>query len=99
MSRVSLSAALSHERERLAGVSASDNIHSSTPRPAVEGLNVAPDRSFTHGRLAHPRHDSGRGVGFPLDVTHSIGSGHGESDAELEAAGSGAEGEEIDPGM
>ncbi len=39
----------------------------------------------------HPRHEDGRGVGVPLDVTHSAISGACEVQPEVEATGAGAE--------
>jgi hypothetical protein len=77
----------------LTGESASDAIHEATPRSAVEGGNVVPDRSRCQGLLFHPGHESSRGVGFPLDVHHSTTSGDGELDAEIEPSASGEEGE------
>nr|WP_043743965.1 hypothetical protein [Paramagnetospirillum magneticum] len=69
----------------LARVSARDEIHDSTPRAAVEGGNVVPDRSRIQGRIRHPRHESGRSTGFPLDVTHSPVSGQGDVEPQFEA--------------
>lgn len=73
----------------LARVARSDDIHDAAPRSAVEGGNVVPDRSRRQGRLFHPGHEAGRGVGFPLDVTHSAISGLGDRDAEVETTASG----------
>lgn len=77
----------------LAGEPRSDEIHRSTPRSAVEGLEVVPDRSRIQGLVLHPRHEDGRGEGFPLDVAHSPCGGLGEPDAELEPSDPGADGE------
>jgi hypothetical protein len=57
--------------EWLARITAMDDIHQATPRSAVEVGNVVPDRSAIQGRVFHPRHERGRSVGVPLDVTHS----------------------------
>lgn len=76
----------------LAGESASDAIHAAAPRAAIEGDNIVPDRRLLQGRVFHPRHESGRGVGFPLDVHHSATSGHGECDTEVESSSSSEEG-------
>jgi hypothetical protein len=62
---------LAGDGQVLAGAAASDAIHDSTPRLAVEGSNVVPDRSSTQGLLFHPSHEDGRGEGFPLDVANS----------------------------
>ena len=63
------------------------------PRSAVEGSNVVPDNSLIQGRVFHPRHESGCGEGFPLDMTHSTISGDGDGEPEVEPARAGAEGE------
>jgi hypothetical protein len=78
--------------ERLARIAAMDDIHQAAPRSAVEGGNVVPDRRAIQSLVFHPRHERGRSVGFPLDVTHSSISGDGEMEAEVEPSGSGAEG-------
>ena len=56
--------------EGLAWKTCRDAIHDSAPRLAIEGLDIVPQRSAIHGRVFHPRHESGRRVGFPLDITN-----------------------------
>lgn len=73
----------------LARVSRSDEIHDATPRSAVEAGNVVPDSSAIQGLRFHPGHESGRRIGFPLDVTHSAMSGLGDRDPEFEATAPG----------
>jgi len=81
---------LAGDTEGLAGEPGSDEIHLAAPRVRVEGEQVVPDRSCTQGLVFHPRHESGRGVGVPLDVTHSaVLLSEGEFDSELEAADAG----------
>jgi len=79
----------------LAGVSASDKIHRSTPAPSAEGLEVIPDRSAIQGLVLHPGHESGRREGFPLDVANALvrkaEGGKGGLDPELKPSSSGAE--------
>jgi len=82
---------LARDAERLARISADDNIHRSTPRAAVKGGNVVPQRRFIQGRVFHPRHEGGRSIGFPLDVTHSAIPGTGSGEPEVDSTGSGAE--------
>jgi hypothetical protein len=77
--------------ERLARISRSDDVHRAAPRAAIEGSNVVPDRRAIQGRVFHPRHESGCGEGFPLDMAHSSISGHGDGEPEVEPAGAGAE--------
>ena len=81
------------DRERLARIARSDDIHRATPRAAIEGSNVVPDNSLIQGRVFHPRHESGCGEGFPFDMAHSTISGDGDGKPEVEAASAGAKGE------
>ena len=76
--------------ERLAREAGSDEIHSATPRAAVEGGEVIPDRSRIQARLRHPLHEDGRCVGVPLNVSHGSYPCHG-SEGELESSVAGAE--------
>ena len=76
--------------ERLARETGSDEIHSATPRSAVERGEVIPDRSLIQTRLRHPLHENGRCVGVPLNVSHGSYPCHG-SEGELESSVAGAE--------
>ena len=91
VARVVRTLALARDAERLAWISRSDDVHRAAPRAAIEGSNVVPDRRAIQGRVFHPRHESGRGVGFPFDMAHSSISGHGDGEPEVEPAGAGAE--------
>ena len=82
---------LSSDGEGLAREARNDEIHASTPRCAVEGFEIVPDRSAIQGLVRHPRHEDGRGIGFPLDVTNGAGSGDGKMHGQVEPADSGAE--------
>jgi hypothetical protein len=93
VARVVRAPALARDGERLARIARSDDVHRAAPRAAVEGANVVPDNRLIQGRVFHPRHEDGRGEGFPLDVTHSTISGDGDGEPEVEPAGAGAEGE------
>ena len=84
---------LASDGEGLAREARSDEIHASTPRCAVEGFEIVPDRSRIQGLVFHPRHEHGRGVGFPLDVANGAGSGDGKLHGQVEPADSGAEGQ------
>lgn len=92
VSRVVSATPLPREGEWLAGVAGSDDMNAAAPRSAVEGSQIVPYRRFSQGRVCHPRHESGRCMGFPLDVTHSAISGLGDVQAEVETAVSGAKG-------
>ena len=85
--------ALACDRERLARIARSDDVHRAAPRAAVEGGNIVPDNSLIQGRVFHPRHESGCGEGFPFDMAHSTISGDGDGKAEVESASTGAKGE------
>jgi hypothetical protein len=89
--RVVRTPTLSRDGERLTRIARSDDVHRAAPRTAVEGCNVVPDRRPIQGRVFHPRHEDGRGVGVPLDMTHSAISGECEVQPEVEPAGAGAE--------
>ena len=93
VSRVIRAPALACDRERLARIARSDDVHRAAPRAAVEGSNIVPDNSLIQGRVFHPRHESGCGVGFPFDMAHSTISWDGDGEPEIEPARAGAEGE------
>jgi hypothetical protein len=93
VARVVRAPAFACDRERLARIARSDDVHRAAPRATVEGGNVVPDRRAIQGRVFHPRHEDGRGVGVPLDVTHSAISGECQVQPEVEPARAGAEGE------
>ena len=44
MSRVGGSEALAGDAEGLAGITANDSLHAASPRAAVEGVQISPDR-------------------------------------------------------
>lgn len=90
---IALSPPLSGEAEWLAGIAGSEDMNAAAPSSAVEGGKLVPDRRRLQGRVLHPRHESGRRVGLPLDETHSAISGLGDGEAELEPAIAGAEGQ------
>ena len=83
--------ALSRDRERLARIACSDDVHRTTPWAAVEGSNVVPDNSLIQGRVFHPCHESGCGEGLPFDMAQSTIAGDGEGEPEVEPARAGAE--------
>ena len=93
VARVIRTPALARDREWLARIARSDDVHSAAPRAAVEGSNIVPDNSLIQGRVFHPRHESGCSEGFPFDMAHSTISGDGDGEPEVETARAGAEGE------
>ncbi len=93
VARVVRAPALARDREWLARIARRDDVHRAAPWAAVEGGNVVPDRRAIQGRVFHPRHESGCGEGFPLDMAHSTISGDGDGKPEVEPACARAEGE------
>jgi len=91
VARVVRAPALARDRERLARIARSDDVHRAAPRAAVEGGDIVPDNSLIQGRIFHPRHESGCGVGFPFDMAHSTISGECDGEPEIEPARAGAE--------
>jgi hypothetical protein len=102
VARIAFSQSLAGATERLAGVAGKEAIHMAAPRAAVEGAKVIPDRRLIQGRVFHPRHESGRGEGFPLNVTNSARAEaeefKGQLHGEVQSAGSGAQAEAVDCG-
>jgi hypothetical protein len=92
VARVFRSLPLSGLAEGLAGVASRDDIHRATPWAAVEGGKIIPDRRWIQRLVVHPGHESGRSVGFPLDVTNSLISGIGDMEPKLQPPGTGAHG-------
>jgi hypothetical protein len=91
VARIVRAALVAGDRERLARITRSDEVHDSTPRAAVEGCEIVPNRRVAQGRVVHPGHECGRRMGVSLDITHSAGSRLGDVEAEIEAAVAGAE--------
>ena len=96
VARVVFAALVAGDAERLARVTGRDEIHSSTPRCAVEGGQVVPDRRAIQGRVFHPRHESGRCVAVPLNMTHgAVVVSEGESEPEVDASDAGTKSQAI----
>jgi hypothetical protein len=93
VARVLDAPALARDGERLAWIARSDDVHRAAPWAAVEGGNIVPDKSLIQGRVFHPRHESGCGVGFPFDMAHSTISGDGDGEPEVDSARAGTKGE------
>jgi len=89
VTRIFNSGATASDGEWLARVSRRDDIHDSTPRVAVEGCEIVPHRRAIQGLVFHPRHESGRAEGFPLNVTNSTVSIEGDVEAKVESANPG----------
>lgn len=87
---VGVAAAQSGLAEGLTGIAGRDEMNAAAPRSAVEGSQIVPYRRWSQGLVCHPRHESGRRVSLPLDVTNSPISGLGDVQAEVEAGVAGA---------
>ncbi len=93
VARIVRAPALARDRERLARIARSDDVHRAAPRFAVEAGNIVPDRRAIQGRIFHPRHDNGCGEGFPFDIAHSTISGQCDGEPKVDATCTGAEGQ------
>lgn len=79
--------------ERLARITGRDDMNAAAPRAAVEASQIVPDNSRSQGLVCHPRHESGRREGVPLDIAHSAVSGLCKVNAEIKASDAGAKAE------
>jgi hypothetical protein len=87
-------ASLAGHAEWLAGVAANEAIHDATPRAAVEGSEIAPQRARIQAALFHARAKEAGDVGFSLNATDDASARTRQSDGEIESAVAGAEGED-----
>lgn len=83
-------------RERLAGISAHDDMYSSIPGASVEGLEIRPDRSLIQPTRVHSPEKVRNRKGFPLDVTSSAQPSQNERSSDIEAPSAGTEGDGVD---
>lgn len=97
--RVGCAEALSRPGLALAGVAANDEIHMAAPRAAVEGSDIRPHRRRSQAARFHCRDQVRDGEGFPLDHADASSAWNCQLDAEVEAASSGAEREDVEGGM
>jgi hypothetical protein len=97
MPLILLAKALAGVTERLARIAASDKIHDATPRSAVEGSQVAPDRSRSHDFFRHASRQYRGSERFALNVADNASrSACGKVNSEVEAAVPGADGKHVD---
>lgn len=75
--------------EGLTRESRSNAIHDATPRLTIEGGDVRPDRSRSHGTRLHRRDQVCCGEGFPLHVTDAARADASELKSKLESSVSG----------
>ena len=86
------------DTEGLAGVSSSDTIHFATPRSAVEGSKIRPNRRRVHESFFHFRSQDFAAVSFPLDHTDDASIWDRQTEAEVESADSGTQGNDSEVG-
>jgi hypothetical protein len=91
VSRIVLSTALAGDTEWLAGVARSDAIHDVTPRSAVEGSEIRPDRCLIQDTRFHRRHQVVDGESFPLHPTDRASASQSQFESEVESGTAGAE--------
>jgi hypothetical protein len=70
----------------LTGEPRSDEIHDATPRSAIEGREIVPDRRAIQGLVFHPRHENGRGESVPLAKAHGSIAHVGELEPEVDSS-------------
>jgi hypothetical protein len=94
MSRIFLGKTLPGKTERLAGVSPNDSVHLSTPRAAVKGVEIRPNRSVIQGFIFHARSQDVGSVCFVLNAADDARRWERHFDADVELPGSGADGQD-----
>lgn len=82
--------ALAGETVRLTRDSANDAIHEATPLSAVEGGDIAPNRSLSQETLLHRCDQVRDGESFPLHEHDRASAWHCQLDPEVEPGASGA---------
>jgi hypothetical protein len=95
---VALEQTTAGERVPLARDAANDAIHDATPRSAIEGSGIRPSSRCIHAFLIHARRHEAAEIRFPLHIADDSSSRNRQSDAEVEAAATGADGQDV-PGM
>jgi len=88
------SEAFAGDTERLAGVSANDASHLSTPRAAVEGVQISPDRRVIQGTVRNTRCQDFAGSDFVFQVANCASAWQSQSDSKVESPGSTTEAED-----
>lgn len=91
MPEVVLPLSASGHGERLARVARKEVIHDSTPRSAIEGCKVTPDRRASQGAFSHARdQDPGREC-FVFHEANCSSLSHGETESKIKASDASAE--------
>lgn len=86
-------------RERLAGVTGSEDIHAAAPRPAVEGFKIRPNRSRIERSVFHTRDQLFNGSDFVFHEAARASAFNCQAEAEIDPGDAGAEREDENVGM
>jgi hypothetical protein len=84
--------------EGLAGIAGSEAMNAATPRAAVEGSGIAPQRSRSQEARLHRCDQVRAGECVSLHVTDDASARDRQSDSEIQPASAGAEGEDAEVG-
>ena len=95
VARVVFTFLFSGNGEWLARISCSDAIHKATPWLAVKGSQIRPNRRFVQTFVFHARCQDFARKGFDLDKTDCSSIWLRHSDAEVESADTGAQGQNV----
>ena len=85
VSRIVLSTTFAGDTERLARVARSEAIHDSTPRTAIEGSQIRPQRRLSQAARFHSRRQVFAGEGFPFDPTNCASASQSQFQAEVKS--------------
>jgi hypothetical protein len=74
------------DREGLAGESGSDEIHFATPREAIEGSQISPDRRVIQGTVFNTRRQDFAGSGFVFHEADNVSPWQSQPDSEVKSS-------------
>ncbi|HKS26339.1 MAG TPA: hypothetical protein VJS44_00905 [Pyrinomonadaceae bacterium] len=83
VARVVFATLLSSDAVGLAWITRNDAMNSATPRSAIEGSGVCPNRRIIHEALFDARYQLRAGIGFSLHVTDRSSAWNCQSDGEV----------------
>jgi len=86
VSRIVLSTTFAGDAERLARVARSEAIHDSTPRTAIEGSQIRPQRRLSQAARFHSRRQVLAGERFPFDPTDCSSASQSQLQAKVQSA-------------
>ena len=96
MPRIIASTASAGFAERLTRVSRSERIHDPTPRSAVEGLQVRPNRRFIQATRFHCLSQDFDGSGFVFHTTDRANASESELQSQVESCAARAKTEVVE---